>query len=256
LVRINRCAAAPARDDPRQIIRNVGVPVIAVVAEGDLAAGAVSGFAARRDDSDNWNDRFRWIEVPGAGHIDRDAYTGFPPLADQNKAGNALGTVAWPFAAPCTPAIPLAEPPILRVGYDVALNALDNWVRRGITPPRIPRIESRGNGTSQVVVPDEHGNARGGMRSPYVDVPVASYATTSPGPGNCPEMGHTTRLDAQKLTALYGSFGTYASNASASIARLRKAGWLTARDAHRLSSELIEGERAKWPRQASATSTR
>jgi len=256
LVRINRCAAAPARDDPRQTIRNVGVPVIAVVAEGDLAAGAVSGFAARRDDSDDWNDRFRWIEVPGAGHIDRDAYTGFPPLADQEKAGNALGTVEWPFAAPCTPAIPLAEPPMLRIGYDVALNALDNWVRRGVAPPRIPRIESRGSGTSQAVVADAHGNARGGLRSPYVDVPVASYATTSPGPGNCPEMGHTTRFDAPTLTSLYGSFGAYTKKVSASIAQLRRAGWLTPRDARRLSSELIDSERAKWPRPALTNATR
>ncbi len=256
LARINRCAAAPARDDPRQIIRNVGVPVIAVVAEGDLAAGAVSGFAARRNDSDDWNDRFRWIEVPGAGHIDRDAYTGFPSLADQDAAGNALGTVEWPFAAPCTPAIPLAEPPMLRVGYNVALNALDNWVRRGIKPPHIPRIETRGTGTSLAVVADEHGNARGGLRSPYVDVPVASYTTTSPGPANCPEMGHTTRFDAQKLTSVYGSFGGYAAKASASIATLRRAEWLTPRDAQRLSRELIEGERAKWPRQSSANSTR
>jgi pimeloyl-ACP methyl ester carboxylesterase/energy-converting hydrogenase Eha subunit E len=76
LTAINRCAAAPAADDSRQAVRNVGVPVVAVAGEGDL----VNTFVSRRDDSDAPTDRYRLYEVAGAGHIDRFAYLGFPTM--------------------------------------------------------------------------------------------------------------------------------------------------------------------------------
>jgi hypothetical protein len=243
LTAINRCAAAPAANDPRQVVRNVGVPVIAVAGEGDL----VNTFVSRREDSDAPADRYRLYEVAGAGHIDRFAYLGFPSMADQEKAGNAQGTPEWPFNAPCTPPVQLMEESVLRTGYDVALDALDNWARKGTVPRRAPRVETRAGGANPfTVVADEHGNGRGGLRTPYLDVPVAKYVTSSPGPGNCPEIGHTERFDAAKLKMLYGTFDGYAAKVRASIAKLRTDGWLTRTDADRLTRELIDEERARW----------
>jgi len=244
LTAISRCAAAPAADDPRQAVRNVGVPFVAVAGEGDL----VNTYVSRREDSDAAGDRYRLYEVAGAGHIDRFAYLGFPTMADQAAAGNAQGTAEWPFNAPCTPPVQLMEESVLRSAYDVALDALDNWARKGTVPKRAPRVETRpATGTPAfTVVTDEHGNARGGVRTPYLEVPVAKYVTSSPGPGNCPEIGHTERFDAAKLQMLYGSFDSYASKVRASIARLSGEGWLTRADAQRLTKELIDEERARW----------
>jgi len=244
LTAINRCAAAPAATDPRQSVSNVGVPVIAVAGEGDL----VNTYISRRDDSDAPTDRYRLYEVAGAGHIDRFAYLGFPAMADQAAAGNAQGTPEWPFTAPCTPPVRLMDESLLRVGYDVALDALDNWARKGTVPRRAPRVETRPGATPTAftVVADEHGNGRGGLRTPYVDVPVAKYVTSSPGPGNCPEIGHTERFDTATLNRLYGNFDGYAAKVRASIARLRADGWLTKMDAERLTKELIEEERERW----------
>ena len=107
MARINQCAAAPAANDPRQIVKNVGVPVIAVAAQGEIIGGT---YAARRADSDETNDRFRLYEVSSAGHIDKSAYFGFPQLADQTAAvGSAQGAVDWPFNAKCDPEIPVAS---------------------------------------------------------------------------------------------------------------------------------------------------
>jgi hypothetical protein len=240
---INRCAPAPAADDPRQAVRNVGVPVVAVAGEGDL----VNTFVSRRDDSDAPGDRYRLYEMAGAGHIDRFAYVGFPAMADQDAAGNAQGTPEWPFNAPCTPPVRLMDESVLRIGYDVALDALDGWTRKGIVPKKAPRVDTRPAGAGGfTVVADEHGNARGGVRTPYLEVPVAKYVTSSPGPGNCPEIGHTERFDANKLKALYGSFDAYATKVRSSIARLSADGWLTKPDAQRLTKELIDDERARW----------
>jgi len=233
--RINRCDTAPAAADPRQAVHDVGVPVIAVAAEGDL----VNTYAARRADSDAKGDRYRLYEVAGAGHIDRFAYLGFPTLQDQERAGNAQGTAEWPFAAPCTPPVALMEQSVLRIGFDVALDALDGWVRRGVVPTRVPRIETRtGDGSAFTVVRDEFGNARGGLRTPHLDVPTATFVTTSPGPGNCPEIGHVEPFDAARLKMLYASFDDYARKVRGSIAQLTARGWLTRADAGRVTQEI------------------
>ena len=109
LARINQCAAAPAQNDPRQAVKNVGAPVIAVAAQGEV----LGTYASRCQDSDEPRDRYRLYEVAGAGHIDRSAYVGFPSMQDQAAAGNAQGTPAWPFAARCEPEIPLMIAPIM-----------------------------------------------------------------------------------------------------------------------------------------------
>jgi len=243
LTTINRCAAAPAADDPRQIVRNVGVPVVAVAGEGDL----VNTFVSRRDDSDAAADRYRLYEVAGAGHIDRFAYLGFPTMEDQAAAGNAQGTPEWPFTAPCTPPVKLMDESVLRLAYDVALDALDGWARRGTVPRKAARIETRSGGAGGfTVVADQFGNARGGLRTPYLEVPLAKYITSSPGPGNCPEIGHTERFDQAQLQMLYGNFDGYSTKMRAAISRLTADGWITKADAARLTRELIEDERPRW----------
>src|SRR5215510_5596078 len=83
MARISQCAQAPAANDPRQVIKNVGVPVIEVAAQGEIIGGT---YASRRADSDESNDRFRLYEVASAGHIDKSAYFGFPQQSDQVAA--------------------------------------------------------------------------------------------------------------------------------------------------------------------------
>ena len=87
------------------------MPVIAVAAQGEVLAT----YATRRPDSDEPADRYRLYEVAGAGHIDRSAYVGFPSMEDQTAAGNLQGTAEWPFGAPCEPAIPLINTPIMSI---------------------------------------------------------------------------------------------------------------------------------------------
>jgi hypothetical protein len=233
--RINSCAPAPPANDARQQIRNVGVPVIAVAAEGEVLGTS----ASRRPDSDEPGDRYRLYEVAGAGHIDRSAYYGFPSMEDQTAAGNALGTAAWPFAAPCQPDIPLMETPIMSVAFDTAFAVLDDWVRSGRPAPRAPRIELKDAGTPQAgIVADRSGHGVGGMRTPYIDVPSATYVTNSNGPGNCREMAHKASFDASRLTSVYGTTKSYHDKVTASVDRLVKERWLTPGDARRVKAEL------------------
>ena len=58
---------------------------------------------------------------------------------------------------------------------------LVRWIRDGEEPPRADRIELADGGTT--VVRDQYGNARGGFRTVFVDVPTASIMPTSRAPG-------------------------------------------------------------------------
>ncbi|MEP7307434.1 MAG: alpha/beta hydrolase domain-containing protein [Acidobacteriota bacterium] len=232
--RINQCAAAPGAGDPRQIVKNAGVPVIAVAAQGEVPGT----YASRRPDSDDLADRYRLYEVAGAGHIDRSAYIGFPPMADQTAAGNALGSAEWPFAAPCDPAIPLIDTPIMSLAFNAAFANLDRWVRQGTPAPRAARLDTKEGGTAPPsLVTDQFGHGVGGMRTPYIDVPAASYATNSPGPGNCREMGSKSSFDRARMAALYGNEKSYAAKVAQAADRLVKEHWLTEGDARRVKAE-------------------
>jgi hypothetical protein len=232
--RINRCATAPGAGDPRQKIAKVNVPVIAVLAQGEVLDAA----SLRRPDGDAPGDQFRSYEVAAASHIDKAPYRGIPVFEDQTRAGNAQGTPAWPFAAKCDPEIPMAELSVMSYVFNAAFFDLDQWVRKGIAPPRSVPIEIKDAGTPQAtLITDQYGHALGGVRSPYVEVPAANYFTTSPGPGTCREMGHQIAFDSAKMSALYGNLKNYATKVAQSADRLVKERWLTESDAKRIKAE-------------------
>src|SRR3546814_19035331 len=82
-----------------------------------------------------------------------------------------------------------------------ALRALDRWVRTGEAPPIAERLQVPDSGA---LVLDAHGNARGGVRSPWVDVPTAQLSGLGQdGPGLLRLFGSTQPFDDAKLAALY-----------------------------------------------------
>jgi hypothetical protein len=237
MARISQCATAPAADDPRQMIKNVGAPVIEVAAQGEIIGGT---YAFRRADSDEPNDRFRLYEVAGAGHIDKYAYFGFPAQQDQTASvGNAQGTVDWPFNAKCDPEIPLMDPSLIGYVFNAAFADLDQWAKKGTPAPRASRVELKDAGTPQAsVVLDKFGHGMGGVRTPQIEVPDAAYFTSSPGPGTCREMGHKAPFDSAKITELYGTRKAYTAKFNEAVDRLLKERWLTESDAKRLKQSV------------------
>ena len=231
--RINQCAIAPAAGDARRLIKGVSVPVVNVIAQGELADG---GMPNRRPDSDDPNGRYRSFEIAGAAHIDNWAYVGFPSWEEQKKAvGGAQGTPEFPFAAPCEPAIPLSRETLLRYSFDNAFYHLDQWARKGIAPPK-GRLEV----ADGKIVMDENGLGQGGVRSPWVDTPVFTTVTSSPGPGNCRELGHHIRFDEAKLVALYGTQKNYLKKMSEATDRAVKAGYFLESDGKKIKEDLTK----------------
>jgi hypothetical protein len=234
---ISRCGSAPGPNDPRRITRNVGVPVIRIVPEGDAPAA----YALRREDSDTSNDRFRWYEVAAAPRMDIRYYQHMPVMEDQTKSGEEALPGNWPFTYTCgAPVIGLLDLPIFQVAMNAAFYNIDQWARNDTPPPRAERMTVKDPGTPQAtVVPDEYGNGIGGIRSPHVDVPVATYYTHAPGQGTCRNIGYKAAFDWSRLETLYGSSKNYAAKVNEKIDQLVKDKWLLPSDAKRLREELL-----------------
>jgi hypothetical protein len=236
LTRLRRCGAAPAGNDPRQILRNVDVPVIRVVSQTDV----LGTYARRREDSDAPGDRYRLYEIAGAPHADASFYPYMPTVADQKKTGFDAFLASWPFPDQCEQETSLLRVPIMTYALDAAFANLTRWVRDGVPPPRAERVAVQNGGTPQArVVLDQVGNAVGGVRTPYLDVPVATYYTSTKGPGLCGNLAHMEAFDWTRLNAMYGSPGTYAAKVSESVDRLVRERWLTESDGRRMRAEVV-----------------
>jgi hypothetical protein len=236
LVRMSQCAPAPAADDPRHTLRNVNVPVIRIVAETDV----VGTYARRREDSDAPNDRYRLYEIAGAAHADAAFYRHLPSLEAQTAVGTQPFLNNWPFANKCDPEISLMKTPTARYTINAAFANLTRWVRDGIAPPRAERIQLRNAGTPQAgIIKDNYGNAVGGARTPYLDVPTATYYTSAGGGGTCGNLAYNVPFDWLRLESIYGSARNYANKVSQSVDQLVRDRWLTESDGRKIKNELV-----------------
>jgi hypothetical protein len=82
-----------------------------------------------------------------------------------------------------------------------------------------------------LVVRDAHGNALGGVRTPQVDVPIATLSGEGEGADLCPILGSTVPLDAGTLASLYPSHRAYVRAFNKATRRAVRAGFILKPDA-------------------------
>ena len=226
-INTHQCDARPAADDARRVIRNISVPVIFVLVENSTLASLPS----RRADSDQPGDRYRRYEIPGSSHVDTAAFPWLPAPAIMKTVGI---DPLWPETRVCVPREDLSDFP---VHYYVsgAMANLDAWVRKGVSPPRAERIRVTGADTpTPVIERDENGNALGGVRNAYVDVPMAAYNQRGPCGGN----GYKVPFSWEKLDALYGNYRSYARKFGVAVDRDVEQRWVPAAYATRMKAGL------------------
>jgi hypothetical protein len=226
LAPINSCRTTPPASDPRHVTANVGVPVIRAMSQSDY----LTGITARRPDSDARGDRYRHYEVAGAGHASPfELYYSAKP-EDIVKAGRVV------------PPLSCNEGPRSRFPTSVAFNAilrnLELWVRYGIRPPHADPIQVV-NGQP---VLDEHGNVVGGVRSPYVDVPTATWHGNATGASFCFIAGWEEPFSPDKLQALYPTHGAYVRKVVRSALELTAARFITRLDALEIVREAVHAD--------------
>ncbi len=178
------------RDDAR-------VPVLVLQSETDVIL--LGGGLAEQDDSDH----VRLWEMAGAAHA--DTYT---VSAGRHDDGTLSGERLAELLRPTSNLIfgrtetPINAGPQQHYVAQATLWHLAQWVTDGMAPPKAPRLRLDDAGTGYRL--DELGNALGGIRTPWVDVPTAVLS----GLGQSGEsfailFGRTVPFDEAELAALY-----------------------------------------------------
>ena len=168
---------------------DLDVPVLQVITETDLyaLAATTNGFAtpfppARQPDTD-W---LRTWEIAGTAHAD----------GDYLRLLSIQGTRQFPGFIELGAVSLIANNGPQKYVMRSALHALQTWVIDGIVPESFEVIEVE-NGA---IVRDERGNARGGLRTPQMEVPVALLS----GEG-AQTIGKTVPFANDLLVSLYGT---------------------------------------------------
>ncbi|HEY6926112.1 MAG TPA: alpha/beta hydrolase domain-containing protein [Steroidobacteraceae bacterium] len=247
-VPINQCWKEPPQGDPRLITTAASVPVIEFFTQGDLETNVPT----RRPDSDTFPDLFRRYEVAGAAHVDPWEDLSF---ASDEDAARAHGRLHDNESEVCSPKDVTPSDFPNRYVFDAAWANLENWVRSGKAPPHARPLELK-SGSSRLspgegFVVDQHGNAKGGVRTPYVDVPTARWIGAKSGPFVCLFHGYKLPFDATRLRQLYGSHPSYVKLVRASVQSLVAQRWLTPADGEEI---VHEAEGADLPLSVAADS--
>lgn len=175
------------RDDAR-------VPVMVVQSETDVF-GALAYLPARQPDSEH----FRLWEVAGAAHCDTYFLlaaghdSGSLPVAELAELIGRAGGSGMPTE------LPINAGPQMHYILQRAFDAVDRWVRDGTAPPAAERLAVDGDELGR----DDVGIGRGGVRTPWVDVPAAVFSGLGQ-PGDMMQLfGITKPIDAAARRARY-----------------------------------------------------
>jgi len=188
----------------------VDVPVIQMPTQTEVTTYAAQGIAYRRPDSDEPGNRYRLYEVAGMPH-------------NQARDRPEFQT------DPCT--LPVTD---FHAGAFTALglNHLIEWIANGKTPPHAPPItvDQDTTGDHSPLALDAQGNARGGVRNVWVDVPIATYGVMGKGKTTaqdrqCQLAGTEVPLPPATLKSLYRSRSDYEARIAARLKELVTAGW-------------------------------
>ena len=191
--------------------------------ETDLTV--LNSLAARQPDSD----RFRLWEVAGTAHA--DTYTvgmGMTDLGDSPEAAEVVLVTEPVPGFGCPEAINSGPQHFV---LKAAVAALHDWVRDGTPPPQAPRLEVAGSLPARILR-DANGNALGGIRTPHVDVPIATLSGDPQGGSLlCLLFGSTAPFDATRLADLYPDHESYVAAVHGAADQAVREGFLLPPDA-------------------------
>jgi hypothetical protein len=208
---------------------DLSVPVMTFITETDLIGfNAGGGYVhARQPDSM----KIRTWELAGSSHADN--YIWQVAAIDDGKQSVEKLAAAW---NPMTDLlgthvdIPINAAPQHHYVLEAAIVALNRWVTEGKAPPTAHLLEVSGDPAGLVL--DTTGNAKGGVRTPWEDVPTAKYSGVVKSDSPLVRLSGTTQsFDHDKLTVLYpGGRGDYLAKFAKSLDDSVKAGFILKAD--------------------------
>lgn len=230
---INQCAPMIPVGDPRVRYNPPGgQPVVIVTTPTDFYTAASSDRRTDRPaDSDTPHRRVRLYEIGGGCHVPMDHARNFPSTPELVQAG---------FPPFTNFVYPLSSFPLHAV-LDAAFANLDDWVTKRIAPPHASRLTVADPSVWPVrAARDEYGNPIGGVRTPNVDVPIATYIERGPTVHNTTEgyyAGYDIPFAPGYLKILYPTHQDYVDKVTADVHTLINQHWLTPYDGNQLISQ-------------------
>jgi len=215
--------------DPAPFRRDLRVPLMNIITETDLVGAILAGYYQSRQPD---HERLRTWEIPGTAHA--DTYTikvgfidsGSAPLealaAGYTPTDNFMGQDLGYY---------INFAPQHHYVLQAAIAGLVSWVRTGTPPPSAPFLEI-GEGDPPPLLLDENGVAKGGVRTPWVDVPVARTSGTAKSDNVLAHLfGSGEPFDDETRAKLYpGGKSEYLERFTESLDATIRAGYLVRAD--------------------------
>ncbi|MFF2844094.1 alpha/beta hydrolase domain-containing protein [Paenarthrobacter sp. NPDC057981] len=180
------------------------VPVLCLVTETDLVGSTLSGYAgARRSDTPT----LRVWEVPGTAHVDGYLLNG--ALVDNGKVPyEQFARLFRPSTTVPSIGVDLAKPYNSGEAHHYVLQAgvraIDLWLRTGQAPVSTLPIKLTHDGGEFTFDADDIGIAKGGVRTPWTDVPTTRLSGVGNSGGFIGSLvGVSELLTSVELEALY-----------------------------------------------------
>ena len=218
------------------------MPLLTIITETDLFGGVREGYYFARQPDNQW---LRVWEIPGAAHADN--YTiqvapidcGSAPIADIVAAYAPTNML---MGQQLSHYINFA--PQHHYVVQAALAALNSWVGTGAPAPSAAPMQVRDADGPQPI-PDDNGLAQGGVRTPWVDVPVARTSGLGGEESIMSALfGSGELFDAATLRRLYpGGMTQYLERFTAALDASIRCGFILAAD----RAEILELAAATYP---------
>ena len=198
--------------------RPAGSVLVLVQSEAEAKGITPAELAALGDTDDPM---FRYYEIPGVGH----GLTARPNVSSTigqvvPKGVQGISDVAG--ASEYEPYDKISLPLV----WGMWRNIYD-WLDKGTPMPRAPRI-IRDPATPGNLARDSFGNATGGIRLPWMDIPDACYVGVI-SPKN-PLEGGMKRFDEARMRTLYGSRAAWEARLRTRLRRMARERWIAAED--------------------------
>jgi Alpha/beta hydrolase domain len=215
-------SSAPKIPEGVHLLRDdLGIPVMVVNTECE----ATSCYGVRQPDSDG----YRYWEVAGASHVALPAMASSSPRMERD----------FGFA------IPLDDESMQSINQvsiapvvDAALHHVQAWLVDGTPPPVQPRIDFEGDPPQ--IVRDDNGIARGGIRLPQVEVPLAHNSAIQQSPDVFSRLvGFHKAFPVEKVRELYGNRDTYLERYAKATQAAESAAVILPRDVDPLLDEAV-----------------
>ena len=248
-----------------RIRTDLEAPTLTLQSESDVYSPAGGdGVLAYAPDTQANSRSFRLWEVAGASHVDDYVLNlGTGDTGSVRTASRRLDRMLTPPRTFTLGNVETTCPAPINTGQhgyvtEAALAQLTRWVRTGgadggraaAAPPLFAGQAPDGAATD-TAQRDGDGNIVGGVRTPSVDVPIATLTGKFTADPSCSLSGTTTPFSAAELRARYPTHASFVSKWTASVRRQVRAGFITPASGRRL---IEAARRAPVPDAASARS--